>query len=92
MHTFVHENVKEFMAGFRHDAHPMGMLLGGVGALSTFYPDANEIADPDTRMIPTIRLDREDARRSRRSPTGTPMGMPYVYPDNADVRGGNFSG
>src|SRR5215210_7282511 len=56
MHTFVHENVKEFMGGFRHDAHPMGMLLGGVGALSTFYPDANEIADPKNRMIQTIRL------------------------------------
>ena len=42
IHTFVHENVKSFMQGFRHDAHPMGMLLGAVGALSTFYPDANQ--------------------------------------------------
>jgi citrate synthase len=41
IHTFVHENVKEFVGGFRHDAHPMGMLLGSVGALSTFYKDAN---------------------------------------------------
>src|ERR1043165_177761 len=56
IHTFVHENVKEFMGGFRHDAHPMGMLLGSVGALSTFYPDANEIQDPDNRYIQTIRL------------------------------------
>src|SRR4051794_15550447 len=39
-HTFVHENIKQFVAGFRHDAHPMGMLLGTMGALSTFYPDA----------------------------------------------------
>jgi citrate synthase len=52
----VHENVKQFMSGFRYDAHPMGMLCGGVGALSTFYPDANEIKDPDNRMIQTIRL------------------------------------
>src|SRR5438309_2367276 len=56
IHTFVHENVKEFMGGFRHDAHPMGMLLGSVGALSTFYPDANEIQDADNRYIQTIRL------------------------------------
>src|SRR5256714_14568021 len=56
IHTFVHENVKEFMQGFRHDAHPMGMLLGSVGALSTFYPDANDIQDPDNRYIQTIRL------------------------------------
>src|SRR6476659_11040673 len=53
VHTFVHENVKEFVGGFRHDAHPMGMLLGSVGALSTFYKDANEIKDPDNRMNPT---------------------------------------
>src|SRR4051794_8784230 len=56
IHTFVHENVKGFMQGFRHDAHPMGMLLGSVGALSTFYPDANDIKDPDNRHIQTIRL------------------------------------
>ena len=45
IHTFVHENVKNFMQGFRYDAHPMGMLLASVGALSTFYPDANQIKD-----------------------------------------------
>src|SRR5438132_4848208 len=56
IHTFVHENVKQFIQGFRHDAHPMGMLLGSVGALSTFYPDANDIKDPDNRHIQTIRL------------------------------------
>jgi hypothetical protein len=55
-HTFVHENVKSFIQGFRHDAHPMGMLLGSVGALSTFYPNANEIHDADNRAIQTIRL------------------------------------
>src|SRR5271170_2407273 len=55
-HTFVHENVKSFIQGFRHDAHPMGMLLGAVGALSTFYPDASHIRDADSRAIQTIRL------------------------------------
>src|SRR4051794_26106836 len=56
IHTFVHENVKGFMQGFRHDAHPMGMLLGSVGALSTFYPDANQIKAPENRHLQTIRL------------------------------------
>src|SRR6201987_1888677 len=56
IHTFVHENVKEFMQGFRYDAHPMGMLLASVGALSTFYPEAAAIKDPDCRHIQTIRL------------------------------------
>ena len=56
IHTFVHENVKSFMQGFRHDAHPMGMLLGAVGALSTFYPDASQIHDAESRAIQTIRL------------------------------------
>src|ERR1700712_938170 len=46
IHTFVHENIKDFMQGFRYDAHPMGMLLASVGALSTFYPNANETENP----------------------------------------------
>src|SRR3954465_6150916 len=54
IHTFVHENVKEFMGGFRHDAHPMGILLGSVGALSTFYPAANENQDPENTPPPPI--------------------------------------
>ena len=61
IHTFVHENVKKFMEGFRYDAHPMGMLLSPVGALSTFYPDANEIKDPDIRYSRRDPPDREDA-------------------------------
>ena len=56
IHTFVHENVKEFMQGFRYDAHPMGMLLASVGALSTFYPEASQIHDHDIRYIQVIRL------------------------------------
>src|SRR5881227_1387044 len=55
-HTFVHENVKEFMQGFRYDAHPMGMLLASVGALSTFYPEASAIKDEDVRYMQIIRL------------------------------------
>src|SRR5947208_8323538 len=56
IHTFVHENLKEFLQGFRYDAHPMGMLLSCVGALSTFYPDAREIDDDDERHMATVRL------------------------------------
>ena len=91
IHTFVHENVKSFMQGFRHDAHPMGMLLGSVGALSTFYPDANDIDDPDNRMMQTIRL-------IAKMPTLAAFafrhsnGQPYVYPDNDLKYSGNFLG
>src|SRR5205807_8312087 len=56
IHTFVHENVKEFMQGFRYDAHPMGMLLASVGALSTFYPEASAIKDEECRYMQVIRL------------------------------------
>jgi citrate synthase len=89
IHTFVHENVKGFMQGFRHDAHPMGMLLGSVGALSTFYPDANEIDDPENRYMQTIRL-------IAKMPTLAAFafrhsnGQPYVYPDNDLAYAGNF--
>jgi citrate synthase len=89
IHTFVHENVKDFMKGFRHDAHPMGMLLGSVGALSTFYPDANQIKDADNRHLQTIRL-------IAKMPTLAAfafrhaMGQPYVYPDNDLRYPGNF--
>jgi citrate synthase len=89
IHTFVHENVKDFMNGFRHDAHPMGMLLGAVGALSTFYPDANDISDPTNRDIQTIRL-------IAKMPTLAAFayrhsnGQPYVYPDNDLNYSGNF--
>src|ERR1043165_3868251 len=56
IHTFVHENVKSFMQGFRYDAHPMGMLLASVGALSTFSPDAAEITDADNRHMQIVRM------------------------------------
>jgi citrate synthase len=89
IHTFVHENVKAFMQGFRHDAHPMGMLLGSVGALSTFYPDAKEIKDEENRYLQIIRL-------IAKMPTLAAFayrhsnGQPYVYPDNDLDYPGNF--
>jgi citrate synthase len=89
IHTFVHENVKEFVGGFRHDAHPMGMLLGAVGALSTFYPDANHIQDADNRYIQTIRLIAKMPTLAAFAYRHT-MGMPYVYPDNDLEYPGNF--
>ena len=89
IHTFVHENVKEFVGGFRHDAHPMGMLLGSVGALSTFYPDANNIKDPENRMIQTIRLIAKMPTLAAFAYRHT-MGQPYVYPDNDLKYPGNF--
>jgi len=89
IHTFVHENVKKFVEGFRYDAHPMGMLLASVGALSTFYPNANQIKDPEIRYSHVIRLIAKMPtlaafafRHSR--------GQPYVYPDNDLRYPGNF--
>ena len=55
-HTYVHTNITKFLEGFRYDAHPMGMLLGAVGALSTFYPDAKNIHDPANRYLQRVRL------------------------------------
>jgi citrate synthase len=89
IHTFVHENVKSFMQGFRYDAHPMGMLLASVGALSTFYPDANEIKDPVKRDIQTIRLIAKMPTLAAFSYRHN-MGQPYVYPDNDLNYAGNF--
>jgi citrate synthase len=91
VHTFVHENVKDFMQGFRYDANPMGMLVASVGALSTFYPDANKIHEERVRAIQIIRL-------LAKMPTLAAfafrhnMGQPYVYPDNELNYAGNFLG
>src|SRR3954454_10195436 len=89
IHTFVHENVRSFMQGFRYDAHPMGMLLASVGALSTFYPDANQIKDPDNRHLQTIRLIAKMPTLAAFAYRHT-QGMPYVYPDNDLRYPGNF--
>jgi citrate synthase len=89
IHTFVHENVKRFMQGFRHDAHPMGMLLGSVGALSTFYPHANEIHDPANRAIQTIRLIAKIPTLAAFAFRHA-LGQPYVYPVNDLSYSGNL--
>ncbi|MET1004077.1 MAG: citrate/2-methylcitrate synthase, partial [Propionibacteriaceae bacterium] len=80
-HTFLHENLKQFMQGFRYDAHPMGMLMASVSALSTFYPTANDIKDPENRKLQITRMIAKmptlGAFAYRHG-----QGKPYVYPDN----------
>jgi citrate synthase len=88
-HTFIHENIKKFIDGFHHDAHPMGILVGTVGALSTFYPDAKRIDDPASRRRQVVRL-------IAKMPTLAAFayrharGLPYAYPDNELSYAGNF--
>jgi len=79
IHTFVHENIKDFMQGFRYDANPMGMLVASVGALSTFYPDANQIRDESIREIQIIRLLAKMPRWPR-SPSATTWASPTSIP------------
>lgn len=88
-HTIVHENIKRFMENFRYDAHPMGMFIATVAALSTFYPEANKISDEMTRTIQIQRLIAKvptiaafSYRHSR--------GLPFIYPDNKLSYPGNF--
>ncbi len=89
MHTMLHENVKKFMEGFRYDAHPMGIFLSTVGALSTFYPDSKRINDPESRRLQITRL-------IAKAPTIAAyafrhiVGRPYIYPDNDLSYTGNF--
>ena len=80
-HTFVHENVKRLMEGFRYDAHPMGMLVSVVAALSTFYPEASHVDDPDVRMAQVVRLIAKIPTIAAWSYRHT-QGLPYVYPEN----------
>src|SRR5256886_1902005 len=80
-HTFVHEDIKQFLQGFRYDAHPMGMLLASVGALSTFYPDAKHIDDPEERYMAAIRMIAKVPTLAAFAYRHN-MGLPYVYPDN----------
>jgi citrate synthase len=88
-HTMLHENIKKFMEGFQYDAHPMGIFLSTVGAMSTFYPDAKHIFDKDSRMRQTHRLIAKvpsiAAYAYRHS-----IGRPYIYPDNDLSFAGNF--
>ena len=88
-HTFVHENIKEFMQGFRYDAHPMGMLMASVGALSTFYPEAAQIKDHELRQMQVVRLIAKMPTLAAFSYRHN-KGMPYVYPDNDLSYAGNF--
>ncbi len=88
-HTFVHENMKALMQGFRHDAHPMGMFISTVAAMSTFYPECRDVMNEEARMKQIIRLIAKvptvaafSYRHSR--------GLPYVYPDNNLSYAGNF--
>ena len=88
-HTFLHENMKKLIDGFQHDAHPMGILMSTVAALSTFYPEAKRIDDPESRRLQIVRL-------IAKTPTIAAfayrhaMGLPYVYPDNELSYAGNF--
>src|SRR4249920_2530820 len=80
-HTFVHEDLKHFFEGFRYDAHPMGMLLSSVGALSTFYPAAKQIDDPEERYMAAVRLIAKVPTLAAFAYSHN-RGLPYVYPDN----------
>ncbi|WP_435770140.1 citrate synthase [Nocardioides sp. SYSU DS0651] len=88
-HTFVHENVKGFMQGFRYDAHPMGMLMASVGALSTFYPESRHIEDPDNRHIQIVRMIAKMPTLGAWSFRHA-QGKPYIYPDNELSYSENF--
>jgi citrate synthase len=81
IHTYVHENIKQFLDGFRYDAHPMGMLLSSVGALSTFYPDAKKIEDAGERHMAAVRLIAKMPTLAAFAYRHN-LGLPYVYPDN----------
>jgi citrate synthase len=88
-HTYVHENIKKFVEGFRYDAHPMGMLLATVGALSTFYPDAKNIDDEGERHMAAVRMIAKMPTLAAFAYRHN-LGLPYVYPDNDLSYPGNF--
>ncbi|HET6834102.1 MAG TPA: citrate synthase [Acidimicrobiales bacterium] len=89
-HTFIHENVrKRFLEGFHYDAHPMGMLVSAVAALSTFYLDAKDIHDPDNRLKQIVRLIAKMPTLAAACHRFS-VGMPFVYPDNSLPFAANF--
>src|SRR3954467_10540158 len=88
-HTMLHENIKKFLEGFRYDAHPMGMFLSAVAALSTFYPDAKNIFDPASRRLQAVRLIAKVPSIAAYVFRHT-IGRPYVLPDNELSFSGNF--
>jgi citrate synthase len=90
IHTYIHENVrKRFLEGFHHDAHPMGILVSAVAALSTFYPDAKDIEDPANRMLQVVRLIAKMPTLAAAAYRFS-LGMPFVYPDNNLAFAENF--
>jgi citrate synthase len=89
LHSMLHESLKKFLEGFRYDAHPMGMFLSAVGALSTFYPDAKQIFDADSRRLQMIRLVAKVPGIAAYAYRHT-IGRPYVLPDNDLSYTGNF--
>ncbi|HXY72286.1 MAG TPA: citrate synthase [Actinomycetota bacterium] len=88
-HTFVHENVKKFIDGFHHDAHPMGILCSTVAALSTFYPEAKSIRDDAIRREEIVRLIAKMPTMAAFAYRHA-VGLPYAYPDNNLSYAGNF--
>src|SRR3954463_13363621 len=89
-HTYIHENVrKRFMEGFHYDAHPMGMLVSAVAALSTFYPESKDIFDPENRHAQIVRLIAKMPTLAAACHRFS-VGMPFVYPDNSLDFSSNF--
>jgi citrate synthase len=88
-HTFLHENIKKVIDGFHHNAHPMGILIGTIGALSTFYPDAKHIFNADARRKQIVRLIAKIPTLAAFAQRHA-VGLPYVYPDNSLSYAGNF--
>src|SRR5712675_463596 len=88
-HTIIHENIKKFIDGFHHDAHPMGMFVSAVAALSTFYPEAKRIFDEQLRSSQIVRLIAKTPTLAAFAHRHS-VGMPYAYPDNDLSYTGNF--
>jgi len=88
-HTFLHENIKTLMQAFRYDANPMGMFISTVAALSTFYPEARKVEDPENRLYQIKRLIAKVPTIAAFSYRHA-RGLPYVYPDNDLSYTGNF--
>jgi citrate synthase len=89
MHTYLHESMKQMMAAFQYDAHPMGMFVGSVAAMSTFYRDAKNVNDAESRHAQTVRLIAKVPTIAAFSYRHN-LGKPYVYPDNDLSYVGNF--
>jgi citrate synthase len=88
-HTYVHENVKKFIDGFHHDAHPMGILVSAIAALSTFYPGAKDISNPDHRHLQAVRLIAKIPTLAAFAYRHA-LGLPYNYPDGELSYTGNL--